>query len=65
MFQRWFRYLEVNLNRHSANNYLFKVNSRNTIKKKSEICSKVAIVTPERRRCGVFIANFKHILHFF
>ena len=34
----------------SANNYLFKVNNKNT-RKKCEICSKLAINTPERRHC--------------
>ena len=44
---------------------LLKVNNRNTITK-CEICSKLAIITPERlqwRRSGVFIVNFKHISH--
>ena len=44
--------------------YLFKVNNRNT-RKKCEICSKLTIKTPERRRSGVFIVNFEHISHLF
>ena len=28
---------------------------------KSEICSKLTIKIPERRRSGVFIVNFEHI----
>ena len=50
-----------------ANIYLLKVNNRNT-RKRSEICSKVTIKTPERRqwrRSGVFIVNFKYISHLF
>ena len=50
-----------------ANIYVFKLNNRNT-GKRSEICSKLTINTPERRhwhRSGVFIFNFKHILHLF
>ena len=43
---------------------MFKVNNRNT-RKKCEICSKLTIKTPERRRSGVFIVNFEHILHHF
>ena len=42
--------------RFPAGNYMFKINNRNT-KTKCEICSKLAIKTPERRhwRCsGVF-----------
>ena len=52
---------------HAANIYLFKVNNRNT-RKRSEICSKLTIKTPERRqrrRSGVFIVNFEHISHLF
>ena len=40
-----------------ADNYMFKVNSRNT-RPRYEICSKLTIKTPERRqwrRPGVFI----------
>ena len=33
----------------TASNYLFKVNDRNT-RTRSEICSKLTIKTPERRR---------------
>ena len=48
-----------------AGNYMFKVNNRNT-RARCEICSKLAIKTPERRQCrrsGVFIVNFEHISH--
>ena len=41
---------------------LLKVNNRNT-RTRCEICSKLAIKTPERhhwRRSGVFIGNFEH-----
>ena len=48
--------------RYPANIYLFKVNYGNT-RKRCEICSKLAIKTPERRH--VFIANFEHISHLF
>ena len=50
-----------------ANIYLFKVSNRNT-RKRCEICSNVAIKTPERRhwcRSGVFIVNFEQISHRF
>ena len=59
-----------------ANIYLFKVNNRNT-RKRCEVCSKLAVKTPERlalntlfrtpeqRRSGVFIVNFEHISHLF
>ena len=46
-------------------NYLFKANNINT-RARCEICSKLAIKTPERRqlrRSGVFIVNFEHISH--
>ena len=46
--------------------YLLKFNNRNT-RTKSEIYSKLALKTPERRqwyRSGVFIVNFEHISHF-
>ena len=52
-------------NFNSDGNYLFKVKNRTT-KTRSEICSKLAIKTPERRlwlRSGVFIVNFEHIPH--
>ena len=44
--------------------YLLKVNSRNT-RTRCEICSKLTLKTPERRRrpSSVFIGNFEHILH--
>ena len=47
--------------------YLFKVNNRNS-KKRYEICSKLAIKTPERcqwRYFGFSIVNLEHISHFF
>ena len=50
-------------NIYSPNIYLFKINNKNT-RKKSEICSKLIIKTPEqpqRRHSGVFIVNFEHI----
>ena len=46
-----------------TNNYMFKVNNRNT-RPRCEICSKLTIKKQERRhwrRCGVFIVNFEHI----
>ena len=48
-----------------ANNYMFKVNNRNT-STRSEICSKLTIRTPERRQWRVsdaFIVNFAYISH--
>ena len=42
--------------------YMFKVNDRD-IRKWCEICLKLTIKTPERRRSGVFIVNFEHISH--
>ena len=51
---------------YTANNYLFKVNNRNT-RKRCEICSKLTIKRTERRhlrRSGVFIAKFEHISPF-
>ena len=51
------------VNDNPAGNYMFKVNNRNT-RTKCEICSKLTIKTPERRkwrRSGVFIVNFEHI----
>ena len=38
----------------------FKVNNRNT-RTRCEICSKLTIKVPERRRYGVFIVNFEQI----
>ena len=44
---------------------LFKVNQRKTLKT-CEICSKLTIKTPERRRrSAVFIVKFENISHFF
>ena len=45
--------------------YLLKVNNRNT-RTRHEICSKLAIKTPERRhwrRSSVFVVHFRLILH--
>ena len=50
-----------------ANINLFKVNKRNT-RKRREIYLKLIIKTPERRHwshSGVFIVNFKNISHLF
>ena len=51
--------------RFPADNYMFKINNRNT-RTRCEICSKLTIETPERRqwcRSGVFIVKFEHISH--
>ena len=56
----WFNNLMI-----PAGNYMFKVNNRNT-RTRCEICSKLTIMSPERRygrRYGVFIVNFEHISH--
>ena len=42
--------------------YMLKVNGKNT-RARCEICSKLTIKTPERRRSGVFIVNFEHVSH--
>ena len=47
-----------------AGNYMFESNNKN-IRTRCEICSKLTIKTPERRRTGVFIVNFEHIAQFF
>ena len=50
-----------------AGNYLLKVNNRNT-RTRCEICSKLAIKTPEPRqwhRSVVFTVNFDNILYLF
>ena len=50
---------------YPASIYLFKVNNRNT-RTMCEICSKLTIKTPERRRwrrSGIFIVNFEQIFH--
>ena len=52
---------------YPTNNYLLKVNNRNT-RKRCEICWKLTIKTPQRhqrRRSDVFIINFEHILYLF
>ena len=43
---------------------MFKVNNRDT-RTMCEICSKLTINLPERRRrrSGIFIVNFEHISH--
>ena len=43
---------------------MFKVNNRNT-RKSCEICSKLTIKTPERRRSGVFMLTLNIIHTFF
>ena len=51
-------------NLYPANTYLFKLNNRNT-EKRRRICSKLKIKTPKRRHwccSGVFIVNFEYIL---
>ena len=48
-----------------ADNYMFRVDNRNT-RARCKICSELTIKTPERRhwrRSGVFIVNFENILH--
>ena len=40
---------------------MFKVNNRNT-RTWCEICSKLTIKTPERRRSSVSIANLEHVI---
>ena len=58
-------YTPHNFNDTPGGIYLLKVNNRN-IRTRCEICSKLAIKTPERRqwrRSGVFIANPKDISH--
>ena len=47
---------------YPAHIYLFKVNNIDN-GKKCEICSKLTIKTPGRRRSGVFIGNFELISH--
>ena len=47
-----------------ANTYLFKVNNRNT-RERCEICSRLAIKTPDGRLSGISIANFEQISHLF
>ena len=43
-------------------NCMFKVNNRNT-RTWSKTCSKLTIKIRQRRRSGIFIVNFEHILH--
>ena len=43
-------------------NYMSKVNNGST-RKTCEICSKLIIKTPKRRRCDVFIISFEDISH--
>ena len=49
-----------------AGTYMFKVNNRNT-RTRYEICSKLAIKTPQRRQwrlSDIFIVYFEYISHF-
>ena len=51
--------------KYPADNYMFKVNNRNT-RTRYEICSKLTIMTPKRRHwrlSSFFIVNFKYISH--
>ena len=52
----------------SSNNYLLRIDNRNT-RKRCEICSKLTIKTPEWRQltcCSiVFVVNSEHISHIF
>ena len=53
----------INLTHFPAENYILKVNNRNT-RTRCEICSKLIVKTPERRHwfCfSVFIVNSEHI----
>ena len=45
---------------YPANIYLFKINTKNN-RKRSKICFKLRIKTPERRQLHIFIVNFEHI----
>ena len=57
--------IKVLLKHLPAGNYMFKVNNKNT-RTRCEICSKLTIKTPERRKwrlSTVFIVNFEHISH--
>ena len=47
---------------YPANIYLSKINTKNN-RKRSEICFKLRIKTPERRQLHIFIVNFEHISH--
>ena len=58
---------KVQQSKSPANIYLFKINIGNT-RIMYEICSKLAIKTPERRqwrRSGVFMINFEQVSLFF
>ena len=44
---------------YPENIYLFKINNRN-IRKRYEICPKLAVKKTERSCAGVFIVNSKH-----
>ena len=47
---------------NSAGTYLLKVNNRNT-RTRCEICSKLTIKVPERRRGRIsFIVDFEHVI---
>ena len=60
---RWFPW-DFLIETFPAGIYLLKVNNRNS-RTRCEICSKLAITTPERRHWRVFIVNFKHIPHLY
>ena len=52
--------MEISKELIPAGIYLLKVNNRNT-RTRCEICSKLIIKIPERRRhSGIFIVNFEH-----
>ena len=56
----------INVKLKPAENYMFKVNNRNT-RTWCEICSKLTIKKTERRhwrRSGYLTVNFEHISHF-
>ena len=57
-----FRFPRIN----QTGNYMFKLNNRNT-RTRCDICSKLKIKTPERRRhwrhSSIFIVNSEHISH--
>ena len=59
-----FNYMLVYFTNIPAGVYLLKVNNRNT-RKRCEICSKLTMKIPERRRSGIFTVNFEHISHLF
>ena len=60
----WTGYLLTKEETNPTDIYLFKVTNINT-RRKCELCLKLMIKTPERRRSDVFIVNMEHILHLF